>query len=311
MKKLFQGIVVLLALQISAAACSVPVFRYALERWPVSPYIALIVADAPLTADEQRAMDQLEKMSDGTSGSLNLMVRQWTSKQLAESTLAEEFPEPAGGGARLHLLFPRETRTDAPFWSGALSAEAVKKIAGSPDRQTLIKKILAGDSGVFILLECGDKKKDAAAAKALEVSLAELASTLDLPTGLTTVDGSVTGGGRPNFDPSDRLESAIPLHVVFSSMRLSHEDVDEILVAQLLNLPENVNVSRDEPMVFAVYGRGRAVASLVGVEEISSEVVGYIAEFLIGACSCQVKSMNPGTDLLLDQDWDRSVFDWE
>jgi hypothetical protein len=97
MKKLFQGIVVLLALQISAAACSVPVFRYALERWPVSPYIALIVADAPLTADEQRAMDQLEKMSDGTSGSLNLMVRQWTSKQLAESTLAEEFPKPAGG----------------------------------------------------------------------------------------------------------------------------------------------------------------------------------------------------------------------
>jgi len=311
MKKLFQVVIVLLALQISAVACSVPVFRYALERWPVSPYIALIIADAPLTADEQLAMDQLEKISDGTSGSLNLMLRQWTSKQLAESSLAEEFTKPEGGGARMHLIFPRETRVNTPFWSGALSTEAVKKISDSPARQTLIKKILSGDSGVFILLESGNKKKDAAAAKALDARLAELASELDLPSGLTSVDGDVTGGGRPNFDPRDRLQSPIPLKVAFSSMRLSHEDIDEILVAQLLNLPENANVSRDEPMVFAVYGRGRAVASLVGVEEISSDIINQIAYFLTGVCSCQVKAMNPGTDLLLNQDWDGSVFNWE
>lgn len=67
MKKKFHVTVVLLVLQISAAACSVSVFRYALERWPISPYVAIIIADEPLTAAEQCAMDRLEKTSDGTS----------------------------------------------------------------------------------------------------------------------------------------------------------------------------------------------------------------------------------------------------
>ena len=311
MKNFFQVGVVLLAIQLSASACSVPVFRYALERWPVSPYIALIVADAPLTADEQRAMDHLEKMSDGTSGSLNLMVRQWTSKQLAESTLADEFPKLEGGGARLHLLFPRETMADAPFWSGALSTEAVKKISDSPARQTLIEKILAGDSGVFILLECGDQKKNAEAAKALEAHVATLTEQMKLPNGIVNSGGEVSGGGPASWDPSDRLRSTIPFKVAFSSMRMAYTEDEDFLVALLLNLPENRNVSREEPMVFSVYGRGRVLEPLVGLEELSLDIINQIAYFLTGSCSCQVKSMNPGTDLLLNHDWDRSVFDWK
>ncbi|VGO21860.1 hypothetical protein [Pontiella sulfatireligans] len=311
MNKILQLAAIWLAVQVSASACTVPVFRYALERWPVSPYIALVIADDPLTTDEQRAIDQLEKTSDGTVGSLNLMVRQWTSKQLAESSLAGKVPKSVAHGARLHLFFPRALDVWTPFWSGALSGDSVQKIIGSPARKQLIQKILSGDSGVFMLLESGNKEKDAAAAKALDISLAKKARELALPSGLSFPDGEVIGDGPSSFDPSDRLESPIPLNVAFSTMRLSHEDVDEILVAQLLNLPENENVSIDEPMVFAVYGRGRAVSPLVGVEEISSDLIGYITAFLTGSCSCQVKSMNPGADLLLDQDWERSVFDRE
>jgi len=311
MNKILRLAAVLVAIQASASACNVPVFRYALERWPVSPYVALVIADDPLTEEEQCAMDQLKKLSDGTTGSLNLMVRQWTSEQLADSVLAEKFPKSEKRRTQVHLLFPFSGEATAPFWAGALNMESVKKIAGSPDRKKLIQKILSGDSGVFMLLESGDKVKDDAAAKALDVSLKKMAGVLDLPSGLTTLTGEMTGGISSDFDPDDRLESPIPFKVAFSSMRLSHAEADEILVAQLLNFPENENVSLDEPMVFAVYGRGLALSPLVGMEEISSDLIRYVSEFLTGFCSCEVKSMNPGTDLLLDQDWDRSVFEWE
>ena len=114
MKKCFQVFVVLLALQISAAACSVPVFRYALERWPVEPYTAIIIANDPLTADEQRAMEQLTNTSEDGAGALNLMVRQWTSKQLATSAFAKTVPKSKKKGARLHVILPSSAMAMAP-----------------------------------------------------------------------------------------------------------------------------------------------------------------------------------------------------
>ena len=300
----------LLALQISASACNVPVFRYALERWPISPYNAVVIADEPLTAEEQRAMSQLEKACDGTSGALNLIVSQWTSEELASSVLAEKLPESKKGGARMHLLFPISTDVLEPIWSGALTGESVNKMIGSPVRQALVDKIVEGNSGVFILLESGNKAKDDEAAKELEASMAGLADEFSLPDGIIEANGGVTGGGPASFDPADQLRSSIPLKVAFVSMRVARTGADDILIAQLLGLQEGAAASSDQPMVFAVYGRGRALPPLIG-EEISTDLIYQISDFLVGACSCQVKSLNPGTDLLLDHDWDRSVFGWE
>ena len=308
MKTCFQVFVVLLALQISAAACNVPVFRYALERWPVEPYTAIIVANDPLTADEKRAMEQLTNTSEDRPGALNLMVRQWTSKQLAKSSFAKTVPESKKKGARLHVILPFSARAKAPFWSGALSMATVKKVRDSPARQALLKKILAGDSGVFVLLESGDEKKNAEAAKAVDAHVAALAANARLPDGIVNANGEVAGGGPASSDPTDRLESKIPFKVAFSSMRIAFSEDEDVLTALLLNLPDSRTVSREEPMVFTVYGRGRVIEPLIGLDEISSDLISRIASFLTGACSCQVKALNPGTDLLLDHDWDRSVF---
>ena len=311
MKKCFQVVVVLLALQISAAACNVPVFRYALERWPVEPYTAIVIANDPLTPDEQRAMEQLTNTSEGGAGALNLMVRQWTSKQLATSSFAKTVPESKKKGARLHVILPASARAKAPFWSGALSMAAVKKIKDSPARKALIKKILGGDSGVFVLLESGDEKKDAEAAKAVEAHVAALAANARLPDGIVSANGEVSGDGPASSDPTDQLKSKIPFKVAFSSMRIAFSEDEEVLTALLLNLPNSRTVSREEPMVFTVYGRARVIEPLIGLEEISSDLISRIASFLTGACSCQVKAQNPGTDLLLDHDWDRSVLGGE
>jgi len=295
-----------LTLQISAHACNVPVFRYALERWPASPYQAVILADAPLTTSEHGALRLLEGAGDRTNGVLNLTVRQYTKAELARSGLAERLPQLDSPGPHLHLLFPAATGITTAIWSGPLTEKSAMAIIDSRIRRELVRKILAGNSGVFILLESGNRARDAHAEKALKGHLANLAASLKLPAGVVATDGAVTGDAPAGTDPINRLRSAIPLKVAFASLRLARKGADDILVATLMDLEPDLAESGDQPMVFAVYGRGRALVPLIG-RGITARNVGDVAAFLTGACSCQIKALNPGTDLLLRHDWDRSV----
>jgi hypothetical protein len=56
-------------------------------------------------------------------------------------------------------------------------------------------------------------------------------------------------------------------------------------------------------MVFPVYGRGLVLYAMIG-SGIHAATITAAAEFLTGACSCEVKSQNPGLELLLTADWD-------
>ena len=60
---------------------------------------------------------------------------------------------------------------------------------------------------------------------------------------------------------------------------------------------------RSDPIVFPVFGRGRALLPLIGAG-ITEKNIQDAAAFLVGPCSCQVKELNPGFDLLLSADWD-------
>ena len=57
------------------------------------------------------------------------------------------------------------------------------------------------------------------------------------------------------------------------------------------------------PMAFPVYGRGRALYALVGAG-INEWNINEACAFITGACSCEVKALNPGVDLLMMVDWE-------
>ena len=57
-----------------------------------------------------------------------------------------------------------------------------------------------------------------------------------------------------------------------------------------------------QPMIFAVFGRGRALPPFVG-KGITRENLLECVYFLTGACSCTVKDQNPGMDLLFAENW--------
>jgi hypothetical protein len=74
----------------------------------------------------------------------------------------------------------------------------------------------------------------------------------------------------------------------------------------LLNSESDLHEYKDEPMVFPVFGRGRMLGCLFG-EYITEKNIQDVVSFLAASCSCDVKALNPGTDLLLAALWDRVV----
>ena len=76
---------------------------------------------------------------------------------------------------------------------------------------------------------------------------------------------------------------------------------------QLLTGFESQAVADGEPLLIPVFGRGRAL-EVIPARDLDEQLIENMTMFLSGACSCQVKSQNPGFDLLLTADWDNELF---
>ena len=58
--------------------------------------------------------------------------------------------------------------------------------------------------------------------------------------------------------------------------------------------------------LFPVFGRGRLLGCLFG-EYISAKNIRETVAFITGGCSCEIKALNPGVDLLMAARWDRAA----
>jgi hypothetical protein len=278
--------VILVLIAARAQACNVPVFRYALERWRPDAYRVTVFHRGPLSEADQTALDALFEKQDQALA--NLVVRKVDAGKLEDeqdqALLASlgETPLPA-----LVVQYPPLLRMPAPLWSGPLQ-ESATRVIESPTRKELVRRLADGQTAVWLLLESGDAEKDSAAAASIEQEIKRLEKDLKLP--------------ELGDSPEDALLAGPPLRVAFSLLRMQRSDAERPLMQMLLSsesdLPE-----RNDPMVFPVFGRGRALFTLVG-PGITAENIEEAATFLVGPCSCQVKELNPGFDLLLAANWD-------
>jgi hypothetical protein len=93
----------------------------------------------------------------------------------------------------------------------------------------------------------------------------------------------------------------------FSTLAVSRSDPNEsFLRAMLLSSEPDLSQYTDEPILFPVFGRGRALYALVG-DGINAENIRETVAFLTGPCGCEVKMLNPGVDLLMAVNWDAAV----
>jgi hypothetical protein len=283
----------LLLLPCPLDACSVPVFRYALEHWPADSYQAIVLHRGALTPEQQALVRDLGP--DGLAGQLrvNLAVRtvDLDAEPPAEMrALAAESALP-----QLVLRTPLSAKTAATLWSGALTSESVRQLLDSPARREIVERLGSGESAVWVLVEGADAVANDTAAKLLE-------------TRLKYLDGVLT---LPKLDPQDIVNGLVSvgqedLRLDFSVLRLARRDPAESAFVQTLLGTEPDLREASEPIVIPIFGRGRALYAFVGAG-IKSETIDQAASFLIGKCSCQVKELNPGADLLFAANWDALV----
>lgn len=262
---------VLALLATNAVACSVPVFRYALEHWAADAYQVEIAHRDPLTEAEQRLVQQLRN-----SKLSNIAIKDITSQD-AVARMVVKHPTALNGGREI--------------FSGTLTNDNVKAMLDSPMRQEIATKLGEGDSAVWVLLESGDKAKDDAVAALLDRELNRLGETMELPK---LDDQDIKNGLVSVPDEGLRLS--------FSVLRLARDNAAEQFLVQTLLATEPDLKEIREPMVFPIFGRGRVLYALVG-KGIRADNLGAAARFLIGSCSCQIKEQNPGVDLVLSADW--------
>ena len=277
-------------------ACTVPVFRFALEQWPPDQFEVALFHEGPLTAAQKALLEKIQPTETENTTvpnmrihSVNLVdspdprwVKWWNENKPKDST-----------GPRLVFFYPASTMKMTPMWSCDFTADLVSNALQSPARKKVAAQLEAGDSAVWVLVECGNKEKDTAARQILETRLQHMAQTLKLPE-VKTQD---IQSGYLSIRPED-------LKLSFSVVTLRAGDpAEDAFRATLINSEDDLK-DINEPMTFPIFGRGRALPALVG-KGINADMIDEASAFLSGPCSCQVKRQNPGFDLLTSVNWDQ------
>lgn len=242
-----------LLLAASAHACSIPVFRYALDRWHADKYRLEVSAE---DAKDEKVARFLRNFTDSTP--INVEIAR------------------VPGSSR--LVFPHADTV----WTGALPT-ALATLTDSPARAEIVRRILDGENGVWVLVGDADTAP-------LEKRLRYLEQVAQLPH----ID--------PN-DPTSKLGPGPALRVKFSLLRLRADDPAEQPFLKMLAGPKSAPAGAWLALVF---GRGRVLGAWPA-EGFGDEQIDEACLFLLGACSCEVKRLNPGWDLLLDADWDEKL----
>ncbi len=270
----------------AAECCTVPVFRYGLDNWPADPYRLEFPAAA---MQDGKLADFFRNL--GTALPVNLEAK-------------------AGTGTEARLLFPHPEEATSPVvWTGALTPASLGALTESPARKEIARRILAGESIVWVLVESGDKAEDDATAARMEKRLRYLEQIAILPR----ID--------PN-DPTSKLGPGPVLRVKFSLLRVPGAPVSdparskptqvnagsetgaptEALLIKMLAGPKPTPELASGAWVAAVFGRGRVLGAWP-IAEFGDPETDDVCLFLLGACSCQVKRQNPGWDILMNVNW--------
>ena len=281
--------------EISVYACSTPVFRYAMERWPADCYDGVLIHKGPLGDDDPASVLLQSEQSEFLNLRLSKIDLESSASEQADpgpaerikSQLGIEVPEKLPA---LVLWYPLCKGRAAPFWSGRFTPATIETLIQSPKRQELAQRLTAGQTAIWIFIESGNAGKDKAAMQLINQELESATKELKEMASALAEELQI-----PEFSYE------------FSILPVSRSDPKEqMLLEMLLKSEPDLDEYSDEPIVFPTFGRGRALFALVG-EGINVDNRREAISFITGPCGCEIKMLNPGVDLLMAENWDASV----
>lgn len=141
-------------------------------------------------------------------------------------------------------------------------------ITTSPMRENVAHELMSGKLCVMLYLKCGNQEKD--------------------KQGLQVLNSSV---------------AASPFADVISVRELDRKSMEESqLVSMLLNVESDLKEIQ-EPMLFGIFGKFRALEPLLA-KGITHENINLMIDFLTADCSCLIKDDLPGTSILFNGKWE-------
>ena len=256
-----------LLIGLPASACSVPVFRYALERWQQSRYELVVYHRGPLGPGDHEAVRRLES----AAGRANL--------GLTDADLAGRV-DPA-----LQALWDREgTDVELPravlrypdsgpeipiAWAGSLSSIS-GPLMDSPARRAIFDRLTGGHAGAIILLLSGDPLADSAARHFLQKQLPGITGAIALTV---KTDDGLQG------------QSELPLWIKFPVVEVARTATEDALVRTLVGSEEGLA---------GVPGRSRSRCSagpvLATMARTSIGGIAAHAGIPVQSVPCQVKN---------------------
>lgn len=258
-----------------AWACDVPVFKYSLQAWPPDAFEVVVAHDGE--AEAERLVEELNGYVDKGA---NMVVRQSATAKVSERYDIAAEALPTAVPPWLIVRYPVRQDRRALFRCSAAGEVALGELVDSPKRREIAKLLLEGSAGVWVFLEGSNRANNETAYKLLTSELKRLERTMRVED-----------------------EAGEPISFFFGVVRLAHSGAEEeVLRRMLLHSESDLGKFKDDPMVFPIYGRGMILYALVG-KGVNEAMIREAAEFLTGDCSCEVKSLNPGLELLMTVDW--------
>ncbi len=143
----------------------------------------------------------------------------------------------------------------------------LENLVASPLRENIANELMAGKLCVMLYLKCGIPEKDDKGLEVLNKSLA-----------------------------------ASPFGDVIMILELERESLEESqFVSMLLNVESDLK-NIEEPMLFGIFGKFRALEPLLA-KGISQENINLMIDFFTADCSCLIKDDLPGKSILFNGKW--------
>jgi hypothetical protein len=323
-------------LAVPAGACQTPVYRYAMYNWPASPYYVFYFHHGEIPAADTELHDLIESLATNEKAPANLLLEKI---DVSKEKALERYPE------AVREVYEAHPDKEKPFhavfspWgvvfqTGGLDEDSLKAMVDSPARKKIGQLLHEGHLTVMVLLPGKDKGTNEQAEKAAKKLIADLESgEIDLgpdpaevpdpygygygpPPSEEPAGGPDGEAAEPGTDesadeaPDAAAEEKKPVSKIerkAALVKLARDDpAEKWFIKALMQVEPDLDEYADEPMVFGVYGRGRALPPFVG-KGITADNLVDLLFFLSGSCSCQIKEQNPGMDLPMAWNWDAAA----